>query len=197
MSEPNSASDPTPEVPKAPSFTYGNPAATPAPAGEQLPPPQYGERLPAPAGPPAPVGPPAPGAPPAYGVPTPPAPAKGRRTWDLVLTIVLLVVGFLGMIGGVLFGVAFGDPAFADQLEQAVSQQGITGEIDFSGFGPVVILTHVLLYLVAVGVSILLLVLNKVAFWVPLTAGVIAAIVLWGGYYIIVFSSVDISQFGR
>ena len=38
------------------------------------------------------------------------------------------------------------------------------------------------------GVSILLLVKNKIAFWVPLTAGVVAAIVFWGSLMAIVFS---------
>jgi hypothetical protein len=185
MSEPNSASDPTPEVPKAPSFTYGGAAAGPA---EQLPPPQYGERLPA--------GAQVPVAPPAYS-PTYGAPPKPRHTWDLVLTVILLVVGLFGMLGGVLFGVAFGDPAFADQLERAVAQQGVSGELDFRGFGVLVIISHVVLYLVAVGVSIPLLVAKKIAFWVPLTAGVIAAIVLWGGYFAIIFSSVDFTQFSR
>jgi hypothetical protein len=37
-------------------------------------------------------------------------------------------------------------------------------------------------------VSILLLIKNKIAFWVPLTAGVIAAIVFWGTFMAIMFS---------
>lgn len=185
MSEPNSASEPTPEVPKAPSFTYGGPAA---PSG-QLPPPEYGERVPTPGG--APVY----GAP-GYGAPAT-APGRRRRTWDLVLTVILLVVGLFGMLFGVLAGAAFSDPTFADAFEQGLSQQGISGSVDFGGFATIVVVSHVLLYLVALGVSIPLLVTKRIAFWVPLSAGVIAAIVFWGGYFTIVFSSVDLTQFGR
>ena len=43
----------------------------------------------------------------------------------------------------------------------------------------VLVVSHVVLYLVALGVSILLLITRKIAFWVPLTAGVIAAIIFW------------------
>jgi hypothetical protein len=187
MSEPNSASDPTPEVPKAPSFTYGSPAATPGTPDEQLAPPAYGERVPAAA--------PVSGVP-VYGAPVA-APGRRRRTWDLVLTVILLVVGFFGMLFGILAGAAFTDPAFAEAFEQGLSQQGISGSVDFGGFATIVIVSHVLLYLVALGVSIPLLVTKRIAFWVPLAAGVIAAIVFWGGYFAIVFSSVDLTQFSR
>lgn len=195
MSEPNSASDPTPEVPKAPSFTYGSPA------GEQPAPPQYGERLPAPAGPPAPAAAPAYGAnysaAPAYGPGYDAPPVKRRHTWDLVLTVILLVIGFFGMLGGVLFGASFSDPAFADIVESGFSQQGFSGDMDFTGLAPIVIISHVVLYLAALGLSIPLLVTKRVAFWAPLAAGVIAAIVLWGGYFAVIFSSVDLTQFSR
>ena len=39
--------------------------------------------------------------------------------------------------------------------------------------------SHVLLYLLAIGLSILLLVKRKIAFYVPLAAGVLAAIIFW------------------
>ena len=167
MSEPNSASDPTPEVPKAPSFTYGEapPAATPP--SNPLPPPTYGERVPDYAGAPA------------YGTPVygaPVAPVKRRRTWDLVLTVILLVVGFFGMLIGLFYAWAFSDPVLLN--EAMGSMGGFDGTI---GAGPTIIaVSHVVLYLIAVGVSILLMVKNKIAFYVPLSAGVIAAIVFWG-----------------
>ncbi|WP_395640583.1 DUF6264 family protein [Pseudolysinimonas sp.] len=200
MSEPNSASDPTPEVPKAPSFTYGSPAAQPvppAPAAGQLPPPQYGERLPAPAGAPAPGA--APAAPayavpaygaPAYGAPQGMPPVKRRRTWDLVLTIILLVLGLFGMGIGLIYAALFSDPVMVQEVfDEAYGQSGLGGWNGSVGAAPAIIaISHVVLYLVALGVSILLLVKNKVAFWVPLSAGVIAAIVFWGALFAIVLS---------
>ena len=189
MSEPNSPSDPTPPVPPAPSFTYGGAASQPAPpvvspAPEA--PPAYGERLPAPVGPPAAA--PAFGAP-AYGTPGLP-PVKRRRTWDLVLTIILLIVGVVGMGIGLAYAAIFSDPALVKQVfDEAYRQSGLGGWNGSVGQAPAVIaISHIVLYLVALGVSILLLVKNKVAFWVPLSAGVLAAIIFWGALFAIVFS---------
>lgn len=187
MSEPNSASDPTPPVPPAPSFTYGSPATPPAAPAQPLPPPAYGERLPDATGAPT-------YAAPAYGTPGAgaayPAPPKRRRTWDLVLTIILLIVGLFGMGIGLVYAAIFSDPALVqDVFDEAYGQSGLGGWNGSVGAAPAVIaVSHILLYLVAVGVSILLLIKNKIAFWVPLTAGVIAAIVFWGSLFAIVLS---------
>lgn len=179
MSEPNSASDPTPEVPKAPSYTYDTPAAA-TPASNPLPPPMYGERQPDYA------------AAPAYGTPVygaPLAPVKRRRTWDMVLTVILLVVGFFGMLIGLFYAWAFSDPVL---LNEAMGQGGMGGFNGTIGAGPAIIaVSHIALYLVALGVSILLLVKNKIAFWVPLSAGVIAAFVFWGVLVSILLSDPD------
>ena len=188
MSEPNSASDPTPEVPKAPAFTYGEaaPAATPAPSSP-LPPPTYGERSPDYAAAPA-YGTPAPGQQP-YGHPAP-----RRRTWDLVLTIVLLVVGFFGMLSGIGIAFLFTDPAFSEQFNDGLGQQGISGDVDFGSFPTIIVVSHVLLYVLALGLSILLLAKRKIAFYVPLSAGVIATLIFWIGYLAVFFASVDMTQ---
>lgn len=195
MSEPTSPSDPTPEIPPAPSYTYDGPAAAPAQPPAPLPPPAYGERLP------APTGAPSSGAPPVAPLGTAPAPVgtapARRRTWDVVLTVILFVLGFLGMAFGSLTAASLGDPAFVQAFEAALEAQGFSGDIEFGSFGTIVLVSHVLLYLVALGGGILLLVKNKVAFWLPLAAGVVAAIIFWGGYFVAVFSSIDITQFGR
>ena len=156
MSEPNSASDPTPPVPPAPSFSYGSEATPP---------------------------PPAPAAPPAYGQPAYGAPVYGapqgprRRTWDVVLTIILLVVGLFGAGIGVAYGLIFLTPELlGDALVQAGYGQPA---IDSRGPGTVIIISHAVLYLIALGVGIALLLAKKIAFWVPLAAGVVAAIVFW------------------
>lgn len=191
MSEPNSPSDPNPAVPPAPSFTYGAPSsAAPGAAqpAEPLAPPAYGERLPSPVGPPARGSAPTSGAP-AYGTPGLP-PVKRRRTWDLVLTIILLIVGVVGMGIGLAYAAIFSDPALVQQVfDEAFGQSGLGGWNGSVGQAPAVIaISHIVLYLVSLGVSILLLVTNKIAFWVPLSAGVIAAVVFWGSLFAIVFS---------
>lgn len=177
MSEPNSSSEPTPPVPPAPTFTYGSPAApaTPPAAGAPLPPPAYGERIPGYEN--APVAAPPAYAAPAYGAPVAPG-GRRRRMWDVVLTVILLVVGFFGMLIGLFYAAIFSDPTLLDEAMAEGGLGGFNGEI---GAGPTIIaVSHVVLYLVAAGVGILLLVTRRIAFWVPLTAGVLAAIVFWG-----------------
>lgn len=160
MSEPTSPSGPIPAIPPAPS-------SPPAPTVPSF---RYGEA--APVQPVSTTQPLAYGGP-AYGVP----PVAPRRTWDLVLTIILLVFGLFGMILGVAYGLIFLSPQL---LNETLSQAGYGfPSIDPRGPGTVIIASHVILYLIVVGVGILLLVKKKVAFYVPLAAGVIAAIVFW------------------
>jgi hypothetical protein len=151
--------------------------------------PRYGEYAPAGYVPPAqePAAPAPQAAYPPYAYPMHPAAAGGRRrrTWDLVLTIVLLVMGFFGMLIGLLYAGIISDPALMDQLFQ---QQNL-GDFDGSvGAAPAVIIaSHVILYLGVLGGSIPLLISKRVAFWLPLAAGVIAAIIFWsalGGVFL-------------
>jgi hypothetical protein len=103
---------------------------------------------------------------------------RRRKTWDIVLTCILLVLGRFGAGIGVISGVAFTDPAL---INQALQQQGYGSLSGDAGAAPLVLIgSHVVLYLLALGVSIPLLVAKRVAFWVPLVAGAIAAIVFWG-----------------
>jgi hypothetical protein len=102
---------------------------------------------------------------------------RKRKTWDVVLSIILLVVGLFGMLLGVAYGITFGNPALLDATFQ---QQGLGGFNGTVGAAPGVLIgSHVLLYLLAVGGTIPLLLTKRIAFWVPLTAGVVAAIVFW------------------
>ncbi|MEO8262143.1 MAG: DUF6264 family protein [Pseudolysinimonas sp.] len=140
--------------------------------------PQYGEYAPAGYVPPQPnpSQPSAPASPVAY--PMHPAPAgRRRKTWDLVLTIVLLVLGLFGVLIALAYAALFSDPALIDQ---GLQQQGMGGFNGTIGAQPtVIVVSHVLLYLGAVGGSIPLLLSKRVAFWVPLGAGVVAAIIFW------------------
>ena len=139
--------------------------------------PQYGEYAPPGSQPPPPAGEPV--APPPYGAASfPPQPGeKKRKTWDVVLTIILLVIGLFGASFGVVYGVLFTDPAL---LDQALQQQGYGGFSGDAGAAPLVlIVSHAVLYLIAVGGSIPLLISRRVAFWLPLAAGIVAAIIFW------------------
>lgn len=152
------------------------------PTPPEVPPvPRYGEYAPAGYVPPTQAQAPAAvpqGAYPQYGYPMHPAPGvRQRKTWDLVLTVILLVMGFFGALFGVIYGVAFTQP---DLLADALAQQGYPGFAgDTAAIAPVLIFSHVLLYLAAIGTALPLLIAKRVAFWAPLAAGVIAAIIFW------------------
>ena len=170
------------------------PPVPPAPPAPPAPAPQYGEYAPQP-----PIAPPAPGLAPApqygyaaapeYGYATAPT-GRRRRTWDVVLTIVLLSIGLFGAGFGVLYGIIFTVPGL---FEETISSQ--PGYADWDGdpgaAGAVLILSHSLLYLVTVGLSIFMLVKKFITFWVPLTAGVIAAIIFWGTIFAVILSDPD------
>jgi hypothetical protein len=173
-----------------PNATPPVPPVEPAPPAPPVPPvPQYGEYAPAGYVPPQPVAGPAPVTDPAqpYGAASYPQQATGRKrkTWDIVLTTVLLVIGFFGAGAGVLYGVLFSDPVLiAETLDQA-GYPGFNGE---AGAAPIVlIVSHVVLYLIALS-SIALLIARRVAFWVPLAAGVIAAIFFWSALTAVLLS---------
>ncbi|MBX3194950.1 MAG: hypothetical protein KF727_07625 [Microbacteriaceae bacterium] len=158
----------------------------PPPVPQPVAQPQYGEYAPG-------YVPPAPGtaAPPAapaqtYGV-APQQPGRTRKTWDLVLTVVLYVLGLFGMLIGVFYGFVFSDPAM---LNQALQQQGYGPITGGTGAAPAVLIaSHVILYLIAIGGSLPLLISKRVAFWVPLACGVIAAIVFWGTLFAVIASA--------
>jgi len=175
-----------------PDATPPGPPAPPAPPVPPVPPvPQYGEYAPAGyvapqpvAGPPEPM----PAQPQPYGAASYPQQpvVKGRRMWDVVLTVILLVMGLFGMMAGVAYGIIFTDPAL---LDDAFTQQGLSGFNGDVGAAPaVLIISHVVLYLLALGSGIGLLLKRKVAFWATLAAGVIAAIIFWGTVIAVVAS---------
>ncbi len=193
------------ETPEAPSAA---PSAPPAPAAPGYPPaPAYVQGNPQP-GYPQPGYPqqgyPQPGYPqpgyvqpgagqPVYGQPGFAGnPVPRRRTWDIVLTIILLVLGLFGMLGGVLYGVLFSSP---ELLDEGFRQQGLGGFDGDVGAAPLVLIgSHVLLYLLAVGLSILLLVKKKIAFYVPLAAGVVAGVIFWATIVAVMMSDPDFAR---
>jgi hypothetical protein len=123
---------------------------------------------------------------PQYGAPAYTPPVRKRRTWDVVLTIILLAVGFIGLCLGLLYAAAFTDP---DILKSALAQQGLDGDLKPGAAPAVIAVSHIVLYLLALGLSIPLLVRGKVVvFWIPLVIGVVAAVIFWVSIGIVVTS---------
>jgi hypothetical protein len=129
---------------------------------------------------------------PAYGAPTYGAPAyappvRKRRTWDIVLTIILLVLGIFGVLASLGYAAIFASP---DLLDQTMQSQGFGGFSGSVGAAPAVLaISHIVLFLLAVGLSIPLLIRGRiVVFWIPLTAGVVAAIIFWATIFVVFLS---------
>jgi len=115
---------------------------------------------------------------PTYAAPAYAPPVRKRRTWDVVLTSILLVLGLFGTVAALGYAAIFATP---DLLDQTMATQGYSGFAGNVGNAPAVLLiSHIALYLLALGLSIPLLVRGKVVvFWIPLTIGVVAAIIFW------------------
>jgi hypothetical protein len=131
-----------------------------------------------------------------YGAPAYAPPVRKRRTWDVVLTIILLVLALFGLLIGLVYAGVFASP---DLLDQAMQQQGYDGFSANPGAAPAVLaISHIVLVLLALGLSIPLLIRGKiVVFWIPLSAGVIAAIIFWATVFAVVASDPSfISRYG-
>jgi hypothetical protein len=172
--------------------------------------PQYGEYAPADAANPygvpgvpaaaAPVAPVAPGVPaygvPAYGAPAYAPPVRKRRTWDVVLTSILLVLALLGLLAALGYAAIFANP---EVLDQAMATQGYGGFSGHVGAAPAVLaISHIVLFLLAIGLSIPLLIRGKiVVFWIPLAIGVVAAIIFWATVITVILSDPSfVSRYG-
>lgn len=175
--------------------------------------PQYGEYAPAgqvsPATPVAPAAPANPYGVPGYAAPATPSntygvpaapgapahepPTRKRRTWDVVLTSILLVLGLLGTGLALLYAFIFANPELLDQTMQSQGFGGFSGDV---GNSPAILaISHILLFVVAAALSIVLLVRGRiVVFWIPLAAGVIAAIIFWSTVISVILSDPSFVQ---
>jgi len=196
MSDQNS----DPSLPGDPPAPPAPPQAPPAPPAAPEPPrpevPKYGEYapetnpygVPGPAAASAPAAAPVPPpyATPMYGAPAYAPPVRGRRTWDVVLTSILLVLGLFGMLLGLFYAWAFTQP---ELLHQALAQQGLSEDLAPGAVPAVITVSHIALYLLALGLSIPLMIRGKsVVFWIPLVIGVVAAIIFWVSFGIVIAS---------
>ena len=104
------------------------------------------------------------------------APVRKRRTWDLVLTIALLAYGLVTVLTSL-----SGAGDLGRTVEQVYAIQGLG---DYTPTALARTLTtvanaaQVVLLVVAVLVAYRLLKAGRIAFWVPLVAGVIASVLI-------------------
>lgn len=185
MSEQNS--EPRPFDPPVPPAPYAPPM------------PQYGEYAPAGYVPPsAPVAPSNPYGIPGYAAPATPSNSYGmptamapgyaalprkRRTWDTVLTSILLVLALFGTVIALLYAWIFSNPTLLAETMASAGFGGFSGSVGAAS--TILVASHIGLFVVTAALSIVLLVRGRiVVFWVPLAAGFVAAIVFW----VVVFS---------
>jgi len=148
--------------------------------------PRWGEYAPVPPAPPAELAPPAPGrgaqseqrAPqmPFPGTTSGAAPVRRRRTWDLVLTIALLAYGFMTVLASL-----SGAADLGRTVEQVYAIQGLGTYTPTALAGTLTTVANVAqvaLLVLAVWVSYRLLKAGRIAFWVPLAAGALAAVLV-------------------
>lgn len=121
-------------------------------------------------------------------IPPLPAPSSARarrpvRTWDLVLSIVLVVLLLVVAAVLVVFApfLAFASDSCGSSVECNTGQLGVGILIAF--VGPVIVA------LLSIAATIVLLVLRRLAFWAPIT-GMVLSVVIWGFGAALVFSSV-------
>lgn len=103
-------------------------------------------------------------------------PVRMRRTWDLVLTIALLVgmlaIAIVAAFGGVFLIFVTDSCGSAGRCNDVAVDAGVlTGAV-----GPLVVAT------VALIAAIVRLVRRRIAFWVPIVGVAVIVLVLGGGY---------------
>jgi Family of unknown function (DUF6264) len=108
--------------------------------------------------------------------PAPPLPP--RETWraDRVISIVFLALGLLGAATGVATAILLplGTESLYERRGEGYFESSSAGHL-MTGL----LVSHVLLFLVALVITIPLLRRRKRAFYVPLIAGAIAAVIFW------------------
>jgi hypothetical protein len=102
--------------------------------------------------------------------------ARKSRPADVAITSVLLALGLIGMFVGTSSALVLKDALTSEATKYGVIYDA---PANLGALGAFIAISHVVLYLAALGVSIPLLITRRVAFWVPLVAGVVAAIIFW------------------
>lgn len=112
---------------------------------------------------------------------TQPGGERPPRTADMIVSIVLLVIGFFAMLIAILnaFTVTM-------QMEAIYSDYGVEGDYEPGAAAAVatavIIISHLVLYALAVIFTIVLIRKRRISFWLPLSAGVLASIIFVGAF---------------
>jgi Family of unknown function (DUF6264) len=120
-------------------------------------------------------------------------PRVGRRNWDVALTTALLLVGVLDVVNS--FS-RFGN--LAALLRTLYDQQGLgtfTSDQLADDMGIAINVTRVVLLVVAVGFGLWMLGRNRLAFWVPLSAGALAFIIVVVCLLVVVITDPALSEY--
>lgn len=107
---------------------------------------------------------------------SPVVPPVKRRTWDVVLTTALILVGVLDVVSS--FS-RFGN--LAASLREVYALQGLgrfTSDALANDMGLAINVIRVVLLVAAIGVALARLSRNRIALWVPLAAGGLAFILV-------------------
>jgi Family of unknown function (DUF6264) len=152
--------------------------------------PQYGEYAPAGSGSAAPA---------VESKPVDPAPVTsvepriGRRTWDVALTTALILVGVLDVVSS--FS-RFG--SLAASLKTIYRQQGLgtfTSDRLADDMGIAINVTRVVLLVLAIGFGLWMLGRNRVAFWIPLSAGALAFVIVCVCLLVVVITDPALAEY--
>lgn len=144
--------------------------STPESAKQRPPVPRYGEYADLP---------PVPAADPSVGGANQPVETGERppRTGDLIASVILLVLGFFGVAIAI-----FNALTISLQMQQVYEQYGVEGDYEpgpgVAVAGAVIVISHVVLYALAVIVTIALVRKRRLSFWMPLSAGVLAFVIM-------------------
>jgi hypothetical protein len=116
------------------------------------------------------------------------------RTADMIVSIILLVVGFFSVLYAI-----FSALSLNLQFDLIYEQYGIT-EPYVAGSASVVaqaiiIISHVILWALAVIFTTVLIRRRRISFWLPLSVGVLASIVFFIAIMIVVFADPNIIEY--
>ena len=132
-----------------------------------------------------PYGQPAYGQQPYYGQ-VPPG-QRPLRVGDVIVSVILLVVGFFSVLITILSSFTLND-----QMEVLYEDYGITESYSAGAGGAiaaaVLIISHVLLFALAVIFTIPLIRRRRLSFWVPLVAGAIASVVFFATFVVLIMA---------
>jgi hypothetical protein len=125
-----------------------------------------------------------------YGSPAYYAPSNGERpprTADMIVSIVLLVIGFFAVLVALLnaFTIPMQMQTLYDDYEVSGSYRAGAGVAIAAA---VLIISHVVLYALALVLTIVLIRRHRISFWLPLTAGAIASVIFFGTFVALIFA---------